>query len=120
MKTISWTATPSWTAATTPAATAAREIGEALVDLRVPFLAVDQDRPHPERTRALDILLERVADHHRVRGFDVEPAERRLEDRRVWLDAAVRARVHDRIDVEAVMRDELSQVADPVRDETDA
>ena len=36
------------------------------------------------------------------------------------LDAAVRPGVDDRVDVETVVRDELRQVADAVRDEADA
>ena len=51
-------------------------------------VAVDEDRAHAERSRSLDVLLERVADHDRVARRDVERVERGLEDRRVRLRLA--------------------------------
>src|SRR5437867_236790 len=84
------------------------------------LLAIDQDRPQAQCARALDVLLERIADHHRVGGTNAEEFQRSLEDRGVRLDPPMRAGVHDRIDVEAVVGDELGQVTDPVRDEPDA
>ena len=80
-------------------------------------LAVQQDGAHAERAGAFDVLLEGVPDHRRLRGLDIELLQRRLEDRRVGLHVAVRARADDRVDVEPVVCDELAQIADPVRDE---
>jgi hypothetical protein len=56
----------------------------------VPVLAVDQDRTHAEGAGAFDVLLDRVADHDCVFRSHIEALERRLEDRRMRLDAAVR------------------------------
>src|SRR5207248_719477 len=72
---------------------------------------------HPERPRALDVVLERVADHRRVRRLDAEPLERGAEDRLVRLDPAVLARADGGVDVEPVVEHEVVEVADAVRDE---
>jgi hypothetical protein len=96
------------------------EVRQALVEIRVPVLAVDQDGAHPERPRALDVLLERVADHDGILGRDGKRGEGRLEDRGMRLDAPVRARVDDRVHIEAVVCDERVQVADAVGDDGDA
>ena len=80
-------------------------------------VTVDEDRAQPERASAFDVLRRRVADHRSLVRADAEPVERRLEDRRMRLHPSVRAGVDDRIDVEAVMRDELREVANSIRDE---
>src|SRR5919198_3226089 len=85
----------------------------------MPLLAVDEDRAHTERARTFDVLLERVADHDGGGGIHTELLQRRLEDGRVRLYEAVRTRSDDRVDVEAVVRDELPQVANPVRDQAE-
>src|SRR5262245_37507874 len=91
------------------------QVGQTLLDPQVPVLTVDEDRPHAESTRAFDVFLDRIADHHGLPGIDVQALEGRPEDRRMRLDAAVGARVDDRVHVEVVMSDELGQVADTVR-----
>src|SRR5919109_1304678 len=75
--------------------------------------------PTPQSACAVDVLLERITDHHRLRGFDGERLEGGLEDRRVRLDAAVRARVDDRVHVETGIRDELRQIPYAVGHEPD-
>ena len=95
------------------------QIRQAIFDLGMALLAVDEDRPHTQGTRALDVLLDRVTYHHRLGRTDAEELECSLEDRRVRLDPPVRARVDHRIDIEPVMHDEFTQVADPVRDQAD-
>src|SRR6266550_720011 len=96
----------------------------APIDLIRPFLvhalAVDQDRAHAERDRALDVVRDRVADHHRVAGLDSEQLEDGAEDRRVWLGAAVVEGADPGVDVEPVVARELPHVAGRVRDEPDA
>src|SRR5205085_9290551 len=72
---------------------------------------------HPERPRALDVVLERVADHRRLPRLDPEALQRGAEDRLVRLDPAVRPRADRRVDVEPVVEHELVEVADAVRDE---
>src|SRR5207248_1823964 len=51
--------------------------------------AVEQERAHAERPRAGDVVLERVADHRRLRRLDAEPLEHRAEDRGVGLRLSV-------------------------------
>src|SRR5204862_30978 len=50
---------------------------------------VQQERLHPERERAVDVVLGRVAHHRRRRRLDLEPLEHGVEDRRVRLRLAV-------------------------------
>ena len=50
----------------------AQRSGSRSARLRVAVLAVDQERAHPERDRALDVVLDRVADHRRLRRLDPE------------------------------------------------
>src|SRR5207249_286631 len=78
------------------------------------IFAIDQDGLHPEGARSFDVLFDRVTDHDGCGGTNPERCECGLEDRRVRLHSTVRARVHDRIDLEEVMRDEHREVADPV------
>ena len=79
-----------------------------------------QDRAHPERERALDVVRDRVADHHRLGRLDSEQVEDGAEDRRVRLRAAVVERADAGVDVEPVVARELAHVARRVRDEPDA
>src|SRR5213075_882597 len=100
-----------------------REFVERLdprLEILVHALAVDQDRAHAERDRALDVVRDRVADHHRVAGLDSEQLEDGAEDRRVWLGAAVVEGADAGVDVEPVVARELPHVAGRVRDEPNA
>src|SRR6476619_1269944 len=57
----------------------AAEVVERLT-LRVPPFAVDEHRPHPDGERAVDVVVDRVADHHRLRGRHAEQLEHAPED----------------------------------------
>ena len=81
--------------------------------------AVDEDRAHPDRERALDVVLDRVADHRRIGRLDLEQVEHRAEDRRVRLRLPVVERADARVDLERVVAGELADVARGVRDEAD-
>ena len=74
----------------------------------------------PERERALDVVGDRVADHHSLGRLDLEQVEDGAEDRRVRLRAAVVERADAGVDVEPVVARELAHVARRVRDEPDA
>ena len=73
----------------------------------------------PERERAFDVVLERVADHRGVGRLDLEQVEHRREDRRVRLRLAVMERADPGVDLERVMPREVAHVARGVRDEPD-
>src|SRR5262245_1185490 len=84
-----------------------------------PSLAVDEPGAHTDCTRAGDVVLRRIADHDRTLGVDPETVETRAEDRLVRLRLAVQARGEDRVDLDAVMRDELVEVAPRVREKAE-
>ena len=97
-----------------------REQGvDSLGLVREQTVAVEQDRPHTERSGALDVVLVGVPDHGRLRGRDAQHPERGLEDRGMRLDVPVQPRSHHRVDVQAVVRDELVEISLAVRDEPD-
>ena len=63
--------------------------------------AIDEERAHADGAGALDVVLDRVADHHRLVGADAEQLEHAAEDRLVRFRLAVRARGEHRVDGEA-------------------
>src|SRR5262245_51968488 len=93
------------------------EILEARLEPGVPAGPVDQDRAHPDRAGAVDVVLDRVADHHRLGGGDLEQVEHRVEDRRVRLGLAVEEGADAGVDVEPVVAREGEHVAGRVGDE---
>ena len=64
------------------------EIGQPVGLVEAEAVAVEQERLHPERAGALDVVLVGVADHRGLLGPDVEQRERVEEDLRVRLRAA--------------------------------
>ena len=67
------------------------EIGQPALDLREAVLPVDEEGAHAERAGTVDVILGRVADHRRVLGRDPQPLEHGAEDRRIGLEAGLRA-----------------------------
>ena len=82
-------------------------------------VAIDQDRPHPDRKRALDVLVQRVAHHRGLPGLHVEQLEHGKEDRLVRLRLTVREGGQHRVGIETVVRDELVEVSRRVREQPD-
>ncbi len=95
------------------------EIRQPIGLVRPAAVAVEQERLHPERPRALDVVLVGVADHRRLLRLDPEQRERVPEDLGMRLRAAEGARADRAVGVEPVMGDELVQVAAAVRDQAD-
>src|SRR5438034_7143539 len=79
----------------------------------------EQDRAHPDRPRALDVVLDRVADHCRGGRLHLEQVEHGAEDRRVRLRLPVVERADAGVDLEGVVTRELVHVAGGVRDQAD-
>src|SRR6476659_8859118 len=92
---------------------------DARLEVRVHALAIEQDRAHPQREGALDVVRDRVADHHRIGRLDVQQVEEGAEDRRMRLRVAVVERADAGVDVEPVVARELAHVTRRVRDEPD-
>ncbi len=78
-----------------------------------------EDRAHPERASAGDVVLVGVAHHCRFAGLHVQYPEGCDEDGRMRLGATVQPRSDHRVHVERVMGDELLEIPLPVRDEPD-
>src|SRR3954453_18087594 len=96
----------SWWSVKTERGGKPAQVGEALRVLWEPTLAVDKPRVHSDHARSRDVVVRIVADHPRAVCRDVELLQHRAEDRLVRLRLAVNPRGEDRIDVDAVMRDE--------------
>ena len=79
--------------------------------------AVDEDGAHADRPRALDVRVDRVADHRGLLRRDLEQVEHGAEDRRVRLRLAVVEGADPGVDVERMMPCERMHVAGGVRDE---
>ena len=82
--------------------------------------AVEEDRAHPDRGGAFDVVGHLIADHRGLGGLDLEQVEHGAEDRGVRFRAAVVEGADPRVDVERVVAGELADVASRVRDEADA
>ena len=83
--------------------------------IRKAAVAVDEPRVHADRARTVDVVRRVVADHRRRLRSDAQLVEHRAEDRLVRLRLAVDARGQDRVDLDAVVRDELVEIAAGVR-----
>ena len=95
------------------------QCGQGVVPVGVATLTIDQEGAHPEGHGALDVVCDRVADHHGLLGVDLEHLEHAAEDRRARLHLSVRARRDPRIDVEREVADEVVEVPAGVRDQAD-
>ena len=94
------------------------EVGQAVGNFRIAVFPVEQEGgPDSRGPRALDVVLGRVADHRGVGWSDAKALQDRLEDRRVRLRPAERARSEHRVDLQPVVRNELVEIATSVRDE---
>ncbi len=82
-------------------------------------VTIEQDRPHPERASARDVVLVGVAYHRSLPGLHLEHPESRNEDRRMRLGAAVQSRSDHCVHLEPVVGDELLEVTLAVRDQPD-
>ena len=81
------------------------------------MLAVDQERPHSNGGRAIDVVLDGVADHDGLVCPHPEQLEGGAKDRLVRLDPPVRPRGDCAVDLEQVMRDEVRDLAAAVGNE---
>src|SRR5437764_878275 len=87
--------------------------------LREAPLTVDEPRVDADGTRSADVVVRIVADHDRGSGGYGELLQHRAEDRLVRLRLPVDPRREDRVDVDAVVRDEDVEVATGVRQQAE-
>ena len=83
--------------------------------IRKAAVAVDKPRVHADRARTVDVVGRVVADHRRRLRSDAQLVKDRAEDRLVRLRLAVETRGQDRVDLDAVVLDELVEIAAGVR-----